>query len=260
MTVNAIEREFKQKVCEELRLAEESKDRFRVFTPFRFDDGDHLAIVLKREKNQWLLSDEGHTYMHLTYRLDGNELENDPRKEIITSALNEFQVEDRYGEYLVKIEQDEYGEALYRLAQALLRISDNISYLSREKSKSTFIKDFQTLIKESVPEDRYVFDWCDRFHDLDGIYEVDCRINNMATPVYIYALPSGNDSRVRDATISLYQFGEWENSFTPVAVFQDANKVSKNVLNKFSKVCTRQFPSLQENRHEIVYYLHSLLR
>jgi hypothetical protein len=256
MTTDAIEREFKQKVCEELRLAEEGKDRFRIFTPFRFDDGDHLAIVLKREKNQWLLSDEGHTYMHLTYRFNESDLESGTRKEIIENSLSEFQVENRYGEFIVKIEQGEYGDALYRFAQALLRISD-VSYLSRERVKSTFYEDFRTLIAENVPEDRYVFEWHDTQHDPEGFYKVDCHINNMATPLCIYALP--NDNQVRDATISLFQFEKWENSFYPIAIFQDADKVSKKVLKKFSKVCDKQFPSLQENRLEIANYLREVL-
>lgn len=256
MIVNAIEREFKQKVCEELRLAQEGKDRFRIFTPFRFDDGDHLAIVLKRERNQWLLSDEGHTYMHLTYSFDESDLESGTRKEIITNALSEFQVENRFGEFIIKIEQDEYGDALYRFAQALLRISD-ITYLSRERVKSTFFEDFRALIDENVPRERYVFEWHDKEHDPEGVYEVDCHINNRVPPLYIYALP--NDNRVRDATISLLQFEKWENSFYPIAIFQDAEKVSKKVLKKFSKVCKKQFPSLQENRHEIVLYLREIL-
>ncbi|MEG4227552.1 DUF1828 domain-containing protein [Microcoleus sp. N9_B2] len=256
MTTDAIEREFKQKVCEELRLAEEGKDRFRIFTPFRFDDGDHLAIVLKREKNQWLLSDEGHTYMHLTYRFNESDLESGTRKEIIENSLAEFQVENRYGEFIVKIEQGEYGDALYRFAQALLRIS-NVSYLSRERVKSTFYEDFRTLIAENVPEDRYVFEWHDTQHDPEGFYKVDCHINNMATPLCIYALP--NDNQVRDATISLFQFEKWENSFYPIAIFQDADKVSNKVLKKFSKVCDKQFPSLQENRLEIANYLREVL-
>lgn len=256
MTTDAIEREFKQKVCEELRLAEEGKDRFRIFTPFRFDDGDHLAIVLKREKNQWLLSDEGHTYMHLTYQFDEPDLENGVRKEIIDNSLSEFQIENRYGEFIVKIEDGEYGDALYRFAQALLRISD-VSYLSRERVKSTFYEDFRTLIAETVPKDRYVFDWHDDQHDPEGVYEVDCYINQMANPLYIYALP--NDNKVRDTTISLFQFEKWGNSFYPIAIFQDANKVSKKVLKKFSKVCEKQFPSLQENRQEIISYLRKTL-
>ena len=63
----AIEKDFQSKVSEKVCLAAEGLDRYRVLTPFRFDDGDHLAIVLKRDGDEWILSDEAHTYMHLTY-------------------------------------------------------------------------------------------------------------------------------------------------------------------------------------------------
>jgi len=58
MSLDAIERNFQQKVCETIRLTSEGIDRYRVFTPFMFDSGDHLAIVLKREVDRWILSDE----------------------------------------------------------------------------------------------------------------------------------------------------------------------------------------------------------
>jgi hypothetical protein len=255
-TETNIEREFKQKVCEELRIAEEGKERFRVFTPFRFDDGDHLSIVLKKEKDRWLLSDEGHTYMHLTYIFDETDLNSGTRREIIENALSEFQVEDRYGELLLRIEGDQYGNALYRFVQALLKISD-VTYLSRERVKSTFYEDFRKLIAETVPEPRYTFDWYDAQHDPEGFYKVDCHINSMAIPLHIYALP--NDARVRDATISLFQFQKWGLLFHPVAIFQDAGKINKKVLRKFSKECPEQFPSLQKNQREIIAYLRESL-
>jgi len=74
MAVETIERDFKHKVCEELRVASEGINRYRVFTPFMFNDGDHLSILLKRQNQQWVLSDEGHTLMHLTCQIDEKEL------------------------------------------------------------------------------------------------------------------------------------------------------------------------------------------
>jgi len=62
-SAGTIERDFKRAVCESVRLVPEGLDRFRVFTPFMFDDGDHLAIVLKRQRDGWALTDEGHTFM-----------------------------------------------------------------------------------------------------------------------------------------------------------------------------------------------------
>lgn len=256
MITETITREFKTKVCEEIRLLEEEKNRFRVFTPFRFDDGDHLSIVFKKEQNQWLLSDEGHTYLHLSYSINLKDLDNGTRHEILESILEEFQLEDRYGELIVRINENEYGEALYRFAQGLIKISD-LTYLSKEIVKSTFYEDFRYLIEENIPKNRYTFDWFDQQHDPDGDYKVDCLINNLDTPLYIYAIP--NDNKLKDTTISLLQFENWGNNFHSIAIFKDEAKMNQKVLRKFSKVCHKSFPSLKENSSEIVQYLRKPL-
>ena len=111
MNIEAIERNFKEKVCEKLRLEAEGVNRYRVFTPFMFEDGDHLSIVLKRENGKWVLSDEGHTYMHLTYDLDERDLQRGTRQKIISNALSVFSVQDREGELIVPIHNDLYGDA-----------------------------------------------------------------------------------------------------------------------------------------------------
>ncbi len=70
MSIKTIEQDFHEKVSKQVRLVAESVERFRVFTPFLFEDGDNLAIVLRKEEGRWVLSDEAHTYMHLTYDID----------------------------------------------------------------------------------------------------------------------------------------------------------------------------------------------
>ena len=89
MVIGDIQRDFREKVCESVSLRREGVDRYRVFTPFVFDDGDHLAIVLKREQNDWILSDEGHTLMHLTYSISESDLQRGTRQKIITDARSE---------------------------------------------------------------------------------------------------------------------------------------------------------------------------
>ena len=74
MNADQIVRDFQDKVCVKLSLRSEGIDRFRVSAPFMFEDGDHLVVVLKDESGQWFLSDEGHTYMHLTYDVDEQDL------------------------------------------------------------------------------------------------------------------------------------------------------------------------------------------
>ena len=124
MSIQTIERDFKKKVCVRLRLVSEGIDRYRVFTPFMFEDGDHLAILLKKEHDHWVLSDEGHTYMHLTYDLDEKDLQRGSRQKIITNALSAFDVKDRDGELVLPIQENHYGNALYNFGSSAFRVGE----------------------------------------------------------------------------------------------------------------------------------------
>jgi hypothetical protein len=254
--METIERQFHEKVSAKIRLGAEGMQRYRVFTPFLFEDGDHLAIVLKQEAGRWVLSDEAHTYMHLTYDLDEKDIQRGTRQKIIANALSTFRVEDRDGELLLFIPEERYGDALYSFVQALLKITD-VTYLSRERVRSTFMEDFRALMSETVPEERRAFDWRDPMHDPQGMYTVDCRINGMQRPLFVHALPS--DDKTRDATIALLQFEKWGIPFRSLAIFEDQESVNRKVLARFSDVCEKQFSTLTANRERITRFLQEVI-
>jgi len=258
--VSAIEKDFKHKVCDQLRLAAEGVERYRVFTPFLFPDGDHLSIVLKKANHDhWVLSDEGHTYMHLTYELEEKDLQQGTRSKIIGGALTAFSIEDREGELVLPIADHNYGDALYSFVQGLLKISD-VTYLSRERVRSTFMEDFRTFMEEHVPQSRRSFDWHDPQHDPEGKYVVDCRVNGApaARPLFVYALPG--DDKVRDATIALLQFERWGLKGRALGIFENQEEIARKVLARFSDMCEKQFSSLTANRDRLAEYLREALQ
>ncbi len=254
MTIKSIEQDFIEKVSEMVQVIPDGKDRFRVFTPFMFDDGDHISIVLKKEQTGWVLSDEGHTYMHLTYDIKQSKLFSGKRFQIISNALDTFNVKDRFGELIYKVRDDHFGDALYSFAQALVKMGD-VLCLSTEPVKSTFIDDFQLFFEKIIPENRMKFDWYDEKHDTEKIYTVDCRINGLPEPIFVYAL--FNNDRIRDATIKIQKAIQWKIPFRPLGIFQDRGVANRQVVARFNDVCEVQFPKMDENQNEITAYIEN---
>ena len=258
MDITAIEKNFSQKVAEEIRLVARGDERYAVLTPFMFDDGDHLAITLKRRDGKWEISDGGHTYMHLSYDIDHAAMFKGTRGEIIANTLEMFHVNDRDGELVVDVKDDGYGEALFTLVQALLRIAE-AARPSKRSSRRTFRTDFRNLMTETVPHKRMKVNWHDPYRDDSGKYRVGYRINGMSHPLFVYALH--NDARTEEATIALHQFLKWGIKFEPVCVFEDVHAIGGKVLGRFSDVCPseNQFAKFSEERGRVAEFLHDAM-
>lgn len=250
-TPEIIEREFKSKIVDEIRLIPEGLDRFLVVTPMTFDDGDALTIVLKKEDDRWLLTDEAHTFLQLSYRLSDEELEGETRKQIIQRVLSNFEIEDRSGELVLPIPGRHYGDALYSFVQALLKI-DDIRYLSRERVKSTFFADVQQFLETTTSPERISLNWHDP-RDRNGNYPVDFKVNSMATPVFIYAI--GSEHRADIATISLLKFEQWKLNYKSVGIFDEMENFSQRTIARLVDVCGKAFSNLEEAKKSLLRFV-----
>lgn len=236
---------FKEKVCSSIELFEEGVDRYRVLNPFQFDDGDHFSIVLKKNGNGWVLTDEGHTLMHLSYDTDLPQLKSGNRGKVLVNALEYHGITESDGAFNITLESDNAGNALFSLIQGINKISDT-SFLSREWIKSTFMEDFQRFISENVPAERIEFDYTYSKYDPKGNYPIDCRINGQETPHFLFGIL--NNDKCKDVTISLLQYEKWEIPFQATAIFYDFKTMSHRTVEKFMDVAGKMFSSLSEDK------------
>jgi len=205
----------------------------------------------------WLLTDEGHAFMNMSYEMDLAALERGNRAELLESVLNNFGITESDGSLEISFKPEVAGNALYTYLQALTKIT-YLSYLNREIVKSTFIEDFKQTMQSELPDGRYKFDFHFEEHDQQKSYPVDCFVNNMEVPLLIFAIQ--NDDKCRDVTISLHQFEKWGIPFRSLAIFENQTDINRKVLARFSDVSDKQFSSLVSNRERIHNYLETVVK
>ena len=256
MNLNAIQDSFQLTVSKSVQISPEGIDRYQIFTPFHFDDGDHFVIILKKNaQGNWIITDEGHTYMHMSYNMNLSSLNRGKHNQIIESALEKHNIQEQEGKIFADVKSlANAGNVFYSFVQCLINITD-VSYLSRERTDSSaFIKDFKAFISKTIDDPaRFEFEYIDRRRDPDGKYPVDCRVNGMSCPLFLYAI--NNDDKCRDTTISILQFQRWEQPFLTLGIFEDQEQIIRKVLARFTDVCDRQFSSLATNKERIRNFL-----
>jgi hypothetical protein len=119
------------------------------------------------------------------------------------------------------------------------------------------MEDLRSFLQSHVPAERLSVDWTDPLHDHKQRYAVDYRINNLPRPLFIFALPS--NSRVKDATINLLTFENWNLKFQSLGIFEDQGQIDRVSLAKFTDVCDKAFSSLDENPDRIAALLQRVL-
>ena len=105
-----------------IKIEEKGINKNMVHTGFTYPDGDELHIILKKQDGQWYLTDEGHTFMWLSY---GEINVDSPRiKDILARIMATNQAELWEREISVKIKQNGAGIALTSMITALIQTAD----------------------------------------------------------------------------------------------------------------------------------------
>jgi hypothetical protein len=254
MTQDIIE-SFRQKVGREIDLEAEGVDRYIIYTPFMFDDGDHYVVVLHQERGQWVLTDEAHTFMHLSY--SDVELTRGTRARIIDQALMSYHVENNDGELRLAVPDGAFGDALFTMVQAIGRITGTALW-TRDRVRDTFEEDFRSLLQQIIPSGRATFDYIDRTVDPDGNYPIDCRINGMPRPCFVFKV--ANNDQCQKATITCYYHERQQKQFSSVVIFQDQTDIARKAIAQLSDVVGKQFASLGARERIEAYFKDQILK
>ncbi|MBL8153457.1 MAG: DUF1828 domain-containing protein [Anaerolineae bacterium] len=258
MNLHGFSESIQSAIGRQVVVESEGQQRFVVTTPFIRDDGDHFNIVLKASDDQtsWVVSDEGETFMHLSYWTDVGVLQEGVRQKITEQVLRQSGVENREGELRMEATYADLGNAVFTFLQTLTRVND-ISYLSRESLRSTFLDDFRVFLRSVVPSQRLVFDYHHPKFDRHGAYAVDALIRRPDLPLFVFAIDG--DDRCRDVTINLHMYQQWSIKFQSIAIFEDQQSIARDVLARFTDVADKQFSSLTSNEARIEHYLKQWL-
>ena len=120
--------EIRKFICSEYDFEEIGIGEYLVHTDMYYDDGDELHIVLKRTGESYVLTDEGHTMMWLSYD-EYNFTEN--RRKLLDGILEQNNVSLENERISVFVDQPSMiGPALSSLVQAIMTVltSESIRY------------------------------------------------------------------------------------------------------------------------------------
>lgn len=250
MSMEEVAKQFKRTVCSDIQLEQEGVDRYIVHTPFAFEDGDHLHIFLKKDdEGRWVLTDEGMTYMVLSY--ENINLDTKTRRSIIEKAKNRYGIEDHEGEFVIVIENERYGDALFSFIQGIIHISD-VNYLKTERVRSAFLDEFKELIGSIAPYERVHLDYHDPDLDPKKEYPIDCMVEGGSKPLFIFAI--ANDEQCMAATISLMFYEKVGKQIHSVALFENQEEIGRRHVARLSNVCEKQLSNIQAGRERLQKY------
>lgn len=247
MRLDEIAADFRSCLATEVELRPYGRGLQKIFTPFTLTDGDVVSVFLKKDGDRWAITDDGNTWMRLSYDIDYRSPEIRERRAAIARSISEFGIEDHDGELTIPVEDAEFGDALLSMIQGILKVA-----------KAKFADEVRTLLRDVTPDNMAEFDWTDPERDPQRVYTVDCRIEGRPSPLFVYAL--SGDGKTRDATIALQRFQQWGVLFRVMAIFDRRKSIRSDVLLRFSDVCPTQFSGLAENREAIIAHLTDCVR
>ncbi len=239
-----LEKALCEKLCANVRIHRRDDGVLMLDTPFTFPDGDHYPIYLSETSTGGvILSDRGHTLMHISYEHDVDAYFDGTRAMLREQIVREAGIEENEGVFSVESPPDRIADSLFRFGQAITKIYD-LTFLSRGRVASTFYEDLKALLFSMVDEEKIESDYIPPDVPNGNNYPVDYRIEGReGTPVLLYGVP--NRDKARLTTIMLSHFLLHNFSFESVIVFDNQQEIPRLDLARLTNVAGTAVASLE---------------
>lgn len=212
---------IKSSICSNVELKELGINEYLIHTRLTYSDGDELRIVLKQKKDQsWILTDEGHTVMWLSYD-DYNMTPS--RQDLFNKIITQNNVCQDKGCIFVSVTLENIGPAIYSLAQAILQIAD-LTYLDHKRVASTFLEDMKVAFKKSKVGSSINFELDKNIKFGNEVHHIDVYVEG-SRPILIFGI--SNTNRCKDAIITMLALKEDRKNYTYVVVMDADAQISK---------------------------------
>nr|WP_319539748.1 DUF1828 domain-containing protein [uncultured Methanospirillum sp.] len=250
MTISQFSLEFiREKISEEYEVIKKTDERYYILSPFEFDDGDGYSIILKRLRDEWILSDEGHTILEISYRLDPDLLTEGIRREIFENALKMNELKCEKGVISTKVNFDNFGQKIHSFIQGIARIN-SIATWAPDKNLRPFkeeVRQYLELFFPDILQERYI----NKQYDKDGDFPIDFAFKHDEIMIYIFAISTTHN--LKEALISVLKHKGWGLRFKSLCLIRDTDIIpSKDTLRlKKEGSFLAQFPSFGKQPNPI---------
>jgi hypothetical protein len=119
-------------------ILKQTQEWVEITTPFLDRHNDYVQIYIKKEGEQFILTDDGYTLSDL--RQSGCLLETPKRKQILQTMLNGFGVLKKEEDLVIYATAETFNLKKHNLIQAILAIND-LFYLATPSIENLFLED-----------------------------------------------------------------------------------------------------------------------
>jgi hypothetical protein len=238
---------LRKAICPNIEVEARGIDRYMIHTAYRYSDDDELHILFKNTDDGWVLTDEGHTVMWLSYE---DVALTDARKENLLKTIRSNHAEYADGEILVRCTLDNMGPALYSMIQALLQAS-MLLCMRKESIRNSFLDDMKQGFKAALGDNvRYCLD--EAIDTAEKTYHADIFVD-VNPPIYVFGV--SNTERCLNAIIFMMHMREENRNIRSVIVVDEEAKVSEDNINMAVTKSDKSFIGIKGMNDELSWYL-----